>query len=474
MSTPEPHPDESVWWSAAKPKTLRKLARDLPPLRMLYAPPWFVPSGQQHVFLAVEHKEVFFGGAAGPGKSTALLIAALQYVDVPGYAALILRKTLTDLQLPGALMEMAHQWLHDTDARWNGNTHTWSFPSGATLSFGHLRHELVKFRYQSAAFQFIGWDELTHFSETSYQYLFSRCRRPADIGQLNASPAGMTLADVPLRVRSASNPGGVGHDWVNRRLVNPATRRRRAVFIPALARSNPGLDVKAYNKMLAELPPVERRRLQYGDWTAREAGEVFDAAWFRLVERGTDDYPTSDALRTVRVWDLAATRPTPDNPDPDWVATLLVSRLRDGAFLVRHGARHRLSPKGVSDLLESTARRDGKGTHIWIEQEPGSSGKLYIDTLARTTLAGWPVKGQRSTGAKEVRAQAAATQAEASNVYVEAGPWVHAFLDEVDAFPHGSHDDFVDCLSLAVDKLTMGGPMRTSRPAARLPGHLVR
>ena len=120
-------------------------------------------------------------------------MAALAYVDVPGYRALLFRRSFPDLNLPGALMDRAREWLGGSAARWNAHDHVWTFPSGASLTFGYLENEKDKYRYQSAELQYIGFDELTQFAESQYLYLFSRLRRLAG-------------SAVPLRMRAASNP----------------------------------------------------------------------------------------------------------------------------------------------------------------------------------------------------------------------------------------------------------------------------
>ena len=96
------------------------------------------PTHKQLAFLLINTLEAFYGGAAGGGKSDALLMAALQYVHVPYYSALLLRRTYTDLKLPGALIYRSHQWLDDTDAVYNPQDHFWEFPSGATIQFGYI------------------------------------------------------------------------------------------------------------------------------------------------------------------------------------------------------------------------------------------------------------------------------------------------------------------------------------------------
>lgn len=229
------------------------------------------PTPKQSAFLLLSAREALYGGAAGGGKSDALLMAALQYVDVAGYAALLLRRTYSDLSLPGALLDRAQEWLRGTDASWNGVDKTWTFPSGATLTFGYLDHPEQKYRYQSSEFQFIGFDELTQFSEAEYRYLFSRLRRLAS-------------SSIPPRMRSASNPGGLGHDWVRRRFLHEGPVDGR-VFIPARLADNPHLDQRDYLVSLEELDPLTRARLLEGDWNANDNGLLS----FEAIEACTAD-----------------------------------------------------------------------------------------------------------------------------------------------------------------------------------------
>ncbi len=224
------------------------------------------PTPRQAEFLGLDCLEAMYGGAAGGGKSDALLMAALLHVDQPGYAALLLRRTYADLSLPGAIMDRADQWLRNTPAAWNGSEKTWRFPSGATLTFGYLDAEQDKYRYQSSEFQFIGFDELTQFTETQYRYLLSRLRRKSGVS-------------IPLRMRSATNPGGIGHEWVKRRFVDTKTRDGRS-FVPAKLVDNPHVDQAAYGEALNELDDTTRRQLKDGEWIRDGQGLVykFDAA----------------------------------------------------------------------------------------------------------------------------------------------------------------------------------------------------
>lgn len=233
-----------------------RLAKLLAPRRNEYIP--HSPTVKQSAFLLLDAREALYGGAAGGGKSDALLMAALQYVDQEGYSALLLRRTHADLALPGALMDRARSWLASTSARWRERDKTWTFPSGATLSFGYLDHPSHRFRYQSSEFQFIGFDELTQFGESEYTYLFSRLRRSRG-------------SKAPLRMRSASNPGGNGHDWVRRRFLIEGREHGR-IFVPASLDDNPHLDGDAYVQSLGALDPVTRAQLLHGDWDVHDEG----------------------------------------------------------------------------------------------------------------------------------------------------------------------------------------------------------
>ena len=233
----------------------------------------FAPSPKQAAFLSLTNKECLFGGSAGSGKSASLLLAALQFCDVPGYSALLLRRTLADLKLPGSLIPMSKEML-EGKATFNANEHKWTFPSGAVIQFGYLQNPGDELRYQGSQLQMVGFDELTQFPDIDqYLYLFSRLRRPVMsrsemIDFYGQSPDGLTLADVPLRMRAATNPGGPGAAWSKKRFVDPETAE--APFLPARFYDNPAIPQEEYREALAMLGEVERRRLELGDWSVAE------------------------------------------------------------------------------------------------------------------------------------------------------------------------------------------------------------
>jgi len=419
---------------------LRELAELLTPRWNKYIP--WEPSETQTAFLLLDCKEALYGGAAGGGKSVALLMAALQYVDVPGYHALLLRRTFAALAKPGALIDLAHEWLRGTDATWNEQRKQWTFPSGATLSFGYLDTEGDKYQYQGAAFHFVGFDELTQFTRTQYTYLFSRCRRRA----------GGVAGDVPLRVRSASNPGGEGHAWVYERFFVEGRSKGR-VFIPAKLADNPHLDAESYREMLAELSPVERRQLEDGDWRVVQAGEWFRAESWQYIE----PHQLPLVRRRVRYWDTASTKPSARNKDPDWYVGVLMGEC-GGVFFVEDVERFRLGPAEAEERLAAVAKRDGPDVEVWMAQEPGSQSEHLVHTYARGIFKGLTFHGDRQTGDKVHRAKPLSAAVHNKLVKLVRASWNRDFTDECEAFFNPAvHDDQVDAASGAHQKLTHGG-----------------
>jgi len=269
------------------------------------------PTAKQIAFLALPHVEALYGGAAGGGKSDALLMGALQYADVPGYAGLLFRRKLTDHKLPDSILSRAKKWLsswvRSGDVKWVGQEHSFyfknkysgNFEDGSTLTFGYLDSENDRYRYQSSQIQYVGMDECTQIDQEDYTYLFSRIRKVA------------TLKGVPLRFRSATNPGGRSHQFIKKRFdIRRCTETdkfrgyvKNKPFIPAFVSDNPYLDEQYYD-MLDELSPVERARLKEGDWDSQEAS-IYDPSWFgNRYKLDGDRLFLRDGVGQSRVFDL--------------------------------------------------------------------------------------------------------------------------------------------------------------------------
>lgn len=423
----------------------QKVLDFLEPKKPFYCPE--EPSLTQKVFLRSYAIEALFGGAAGGGKSSALLMSALQYVDVPGYSAILFRRTFADLALPGALMDRFQSWMaiYD-DVRWNGSTYTATFPSGARIAFGYLNNQNDYLRYKGAEFQFIGMDEVTEIRESDYRYMFSRLRRPA------SGP----LAQVPLRMRGATNPAP---NWVRQRFIVEGKTEGR-IFVPSLLTDNPGIDAASYRAALSALDPVERRRLEAGDWWATTLGSMFNREGFVIIDPHEIPQVTS-AARVVRFWDMAATEVSASNYDPDWtVGTLMM--FDQGIAYVLDVKRARVKSEKVEKLIAQTAAEDGPMVAIRMEQEPGSSGKALVDQYARYVIPGYDFQAIRATGDKQTRARPFAAAAANGNVRVVRSAWLTDWLDEFSSFPEAcNHDDQVDSATGAFSYLAgLGLPQR--------------
>ena len=389
-------------------------------------------------------REVLYGGAAGGGKSFGVLMAAAQYVDLPNYKALILRRNYKQLAMPDGLMDISFKWWRGTDARWDAQNYTWHFPGGGTITFGYLEHDRDEERYQGPSFHFVAFDELTQFpKEAQYTYLYSRQRR-------------IEGSDIPIRMRATANPGGIGHTWVKNRFSLPGgdAQNQNRMFVASRLEDNPHLDKEESEAALLELSPLTYRQLRGGDWSAGAFGGKFDPAWFQVVDRA----PHRDAIsQMVRFWDMAATEPNDADPDPDWTAGLKIARTKLGKvdsmipdFYILDVARDRKDPGATEEFVAAVATLDGLSVPQWFEQERGSAGKSLISHYRRNVLKGHKVRRLWTTGSKGTRASMPAGKARDGRFYIVNGPYVDAFLDETGVFtgePGGAHDDQVDALS---------------------------
>jgi len=428
---------------------------------------WTPHRGPQERFHASEAFELLYGGAAGGGKSDSLLMEALRYVHVPGYAAIILRRTFPMLAQAGGLIPRSRELLTGV-GDWNEERKTWRFRSGATLQFGHMAHESDRYSYQGASFAFIGFDELTQFTEEQYRYLFSRARTTATM------PDGRA---VPVRVRATSNPGGAGHQWVRDRwgawLGDEATAKSGDVlyfkplhdvetqttasdpdglsrqFIAASVRDNPTLltNDPAYIQRLESLPLIERERLLGGNWAISPQGNVFRREWLsRIVERAPD------GLHWVRYWDLAASVRT----SADYTASVAMAMGADGTVYLRDMIRGRWEWPDQKKILMSTMLAEPAVEH-GIEKALHGIAAVQ-DLLRERELARVAFRGIDVDRDKYARALPLSRRAEEGKVALVSGPWIPAFISELCVFTgsdDAGHDDQVDaasgCLSMLAE-----------------------
>ncbi len=221
--------------------------------------------GPQTDFLAASERDVLYGGAAGGGKSYAMLIDPLRFAHRAAHRALILRRSMPELR---ELIDKSRELYPKAfpGCKYKEVEKLWNFPSGAKVEFGFLERDADVYRYQGQAYSWIGFDEITHLpTEFGWNYLASRLRT--------------TDPEITPYMRCTANPGGVGATWVKKRYVDPYAPNETFIgadnlsrkFIPARLEDNPYLaEDGRYEEMLKALPPTQRKQLLEGNWEVNE------------------------------------------------------------------------------------------------------------------------------------------------------------------------------------------------------------
>jgi predicted phage terminase large subunit-like protein len=438
---------------------------------------WRPHAGPQTRFLSLTCREAFYGGAAGGGKSASICVDAIRYVGRGygrAYKAILFRRTFPELET--SLIQESWGLYPRLGGVYNEQKKTWYFPGGEQVIFRHLEHETSITQHLGAAYQYIGFDELTTFTRAQYMFLMSRLRI-------------MRGVRVPLRIRGASNPGSEGHDWVFARWapwldpkcptqaapgeilyflqddegvervvprgtfrIDPQNGDRidavSRTFIPAKLEDNPSLYADGnYAAQLNLLDPVQRRRMRDGDWLIKpDAGLYFRGSWFRFVDLAPVE------CRRIRFWDRAATEKNGSN-DPDWTVGVRLAITPERRIFIEDVVRGQWGPGDVERTILSTAELDGRGVMVALSKDPGAAGKFEADYYVRA-LQGFNVRTYPETADKVSRAGPISAQAHAGNISIVRGPWNEPFVKVLEAFPKGRHDDDVDALSGAYAVLT--------------------
>jgi predicted phage terminase large subunit-like protein len=436
--------------------------------------------GPQRRFLSSNADIALFGGAAGSGKSWALMLEAMRYPGdkrYPGFDSVMFRRNTTDIRRPGGLWSESMKLFPYAGAYPISHTLSWKWPHGGAVKLSHLEYEHTVLDWHGSQVPCICFDELTTFTRYQFFYLLSRNRgmtgvRPYIRASCNAD-AGSWVAEFiqwwwdpvtgyPIPERSGTKRYFVrGPDdqliWFDtKRQAMAATGRsaetiKSATFIAAKLSDNPALmrNDPQYLGNLMMLPAVERERLLNGNWKIRpSAGLYFNRAWVQVVDIAPK------VLDVVRGWDLAATPETAEN-DPDYTTSVKMGRLGDGRYLVMDATSFRGTPADVERRVMNMASHDGYQCKVGIPQDPGQAGKAQVSAMVRM-LAGYSVEFSPETGDKITRFSPFSAQCEAGNVLVLRGDWNERWFQMLEGFPELPHDDDCDATARAFNLVADG------------------
>lgn len=447
-------------------------------------------SKPQEVFLKSRADICIMGGARGGGKTYGLQLESGRWLHRPGFYGVMLRNTLVAIKKPGGMWDEGYPFYNSLGGLPNKSEYSWRFPSGAKLNYGHLETNAAVESWRGAQVAFIGIDQLELIKEHAFWPLLG---------------SGRSMTGINPYIRATCNPDpdcflykngdeqGLITWWINTetgypiperigklryfvrdgdRLVwddspeplknaFPGTMPLSVSFVPATVYDNQVLlqTNPRYLAMLMALPLVERMRMLGGNWKIKAAaGTTLQGQWFRpqaiLPPRWR---------RLLRFWDLAGSVPTEQNPDPDWTAGVLMGLDEQGIMWILDVRRFR-KPTGQVELeIKRTALEDGRHVEIMIEQEGGSAGIGWPDSIIRNHLAGFIAKRDKPKGSKLARARILGGLAEHGRLHILdndrlPAPWLPMFLNEAEAFTDGSqnnHDDMVDAASAAAIELSM-------------------
>ena len=440
-------------------------------------------AGPQTMFMASAADIVVYGGAAGGGKTYALLLEALRHKDVKGFGAVIFRHNYNQITAEGGLWDASHKifsQVPDAEPRKSPKLH-WRFTGGGKLNFAHLDREEDLQSWQGTEIAYIGFDELTHFSKHQFLYMLSRNR---------------TTCGVRPYVRATCNPdvdSWVAEFikwWIDQDTGYPIPERsgqirwmcvlndviywgdtpeelaekydvntddcKSVTFIASrlednkvLMESDPG-----YMANLKAMTEVDMERLLKGNWKIKKAAGSF----FKRTQIGEilTQVP-NDIIGLCRGWDLAATDKK-ENDEAAYTAGVLMGKRSNGRFVILDVINQQLKAGDVRNLISMTAKLDNaKYGYVRqrLPQDPGQAGKEQAQSYI-SMLAGYDVVVLAESGDKATRAEPMAAQWQHNMFDIMAGEWNEMYFNQLESFPDSKFKDMVDAGSSAFNELTLG------------------
>lgn len=446
-------------------------------------------AGPQTAFMASGADIIIYGGAAGGGKTYALLLEALRHRDVDGFGGVIFRKNYNQITAEGGLWDASQRLYNQVSGAKPGKSprYHWDFEGKSKLSFAYLEREEDLKSWQGTEIAYIGFDELTHFSKHQFLYMLSRNRSTCGVApymRATCNPdsdswvaefiswwinqeTGYPIPERSGMIRWMVNINDV-ITWYDDRdaavlfaiqngmSADEAEEMPKSVtFIASSLNDNKILmeTNPQYRANLMALPVVDMERLLKGNWKIKAAAGLY----FRRTQVQTVEALPTDIVLWARGWDLAATAENEDG-EPAYTAAVLIGKRRDGRYVVADVINKRLAASEVRVLIKMTCKEDKKKYGRVIErlpQDPGQAGKEQAQSYIKM-LAGYLVKTIPESGSKESRAEPFAAQWQAGNVDILEADWNEMYFNELESFPESKFKDMVDASSSSFNEIENG------------------
>lgn len=436
--------------------------------------------GPQWQFMETPADIILYGGSAGGGKSWILQYEPIRFCGNPQFTALTFRRETTQIKAPGGLWDKSFELYLPFHASPNKTDLVWTFPSGATVRYGHMEQESDRFNWDGSQIAYIGFDQLESFTKIQFFYMLSRNRSTSGVppcirATCNPVPrqnkVGGWLRDlidwwIGSDGFAIANRSGVIRWFVNYNdeITWGATReelvekfgkdchplsftfiRSRIYDNPKLMEADPG-----YLSKLKGLRRVDRERLlgdkeKGGNWDVHDhAGTYFKRGYFPIIN------VAPKCTQIVRYWDRAATAADQAKKGSSHTAGVKFGKTPEGEYVIFHVERFQGTPLTVSSSIDNIASADGNAIEIGIEQDPGQAGKAEAEGHVRRLIS----KGYRAYlnpvhESKGKRAEGVSAAAEAGLIKIVDGPWVDAFLNEAE-----NYDGTDKCVSDQIDALS--------------------
>ncbi len=444
--------------------------------------------GPQEAFLSTPADIAIYGGAAGGGKTYALLLESLRHIRNPGFGAVIFRRQSIQITQEGGLWDSSFGvfgGLRGAVPKTSPRRH-WRFRSGSRVSFAHIDGDRDLNKWQGSQIAMIGYDELTHFTKRQFFYMLSRNRSGCGVApyiRATCNPdadswvAGFIgwwidpKTGYPLRERS----GKIRYmARINEEIVWADTKQelvsggvmegdiKSVTFIASTIEDNKILlqNDPSYLANLKALPLVEREQLLKGNWKIKPAAGLL----FRRTKTNLLESLPTDVVSWARGWDLAATSEDEDG-NPAYTAGVLIGKRKNGRYIVADVINQRCGPAEVRELIRMSCAADRAkyGRVVTrLPQDPGQAGKAQAQSFLKL-LSGFTVKVLPETGDKVTRAEPFSAQwlglegMDKGNVDVLAAPWNEMYFNQMESFPQSKFKDMVDASSSAFHEIEDGG-----------------